>query len=193
MQGYRNPNDGLWDMPIVSNVVMPPTYPGLYPKRNMPQPVPSTQRKQDQQSNRSHTSNAKLNSFIQMQQKQNKINRSQSGNPKVNIIIRKKQPKTQLAQYLHATCQSPTASTFVKAIQNANFLSWPGLTVPLIKKHLPKSMFTYQGHMTTERQGLQSTKTTEITPLQESLDFFPPSDIPNEKTNQVCYALLDRN
>ena len=54
-------------------------------------------------------------------------------------------------------------------------------------------MFTYQGHMKTERQGLQSTKSDEITPLQDSLDFFLPSDIPNVKTNQGCYALLDRN
>lgn len=47
--------------------------------------------------------------------------------------------------------------------------------------------------MKTNLQGLQSTKSDEITPLQESLDFFLPSDRPNVKTNQVCYALIDRN
>ena len=132
MQGYRNPNDGLWDIPIVSNVVIPPTYPGLYLKRNMPKPIASTQLKQNQKSNRSQSCNQKINFFIRRKQKQNKTNRSQSGNQKLNIIIRKKQPKTQLAQYLHATCQSPTVSTFVKAMHNANFLSCPALTVPLL-------------------------------------------------------------
>ena len=46
--------------------------------------------------------------------------------------------------------------------------------------------------MKTERKGLQSTKSNVTTSIQESLDFFPPSDRPNVKTNQVCHALVDR-
>jgi len=59
-----------------------------------------------------------------------------------NVIIRKKKTKSDLAHYLHATCLNPTTTTFVKAIKNNNFTTWPGLTTDLVRKNLPKSMFT---------------------------------------------------
>ena len=58
----------------------------------------------------------------------------------------------------------------------------------MIKTHLPKSIHTYQGHLKSERQGLQSTKADSINTAQ---DYFPSSDSPNTKTNEVCYALID--
>ena len=64
----------------------------------------------------------------------------------------------ELAQYLHASCGSPRATTFIKAINNGNFLTWPGLNASLIKKQLPKSLATAQGHLNQERKNLQSTK-----------------------------------
>jgi hypothetical protein len=33
-----------------------------------------------------------------------------------------------LINYLHAACFSPVKSTWITAIKNGNFLSWPGLT-----------------------------------------------------------------
>ena len=33
LKGYRNHEDGLWDMPINTSYQMPPTHPGLYKKR----------------------------------------------------------------------------------------------------------------------------------------------------------------
>ena len=90
MQGYRNPHDGLWYIPITSKCIMPPMHPGLCLKLNVKfKPTAS-----------SH------------QERNLKTNHSQSCNQKINVIVRKKQPKTQLAQYLHVTCQSPTVSTF---------------------------------------------------------------------------------
>ena len=92
---------------------------------------------------------------------------------KCNVIIRKKQPKSQLSQYLHATCMSPVPSTFLKAIRNNNFITWPGLTTELITKHLPKTIATVQGHLKTERQGLQSTKKlSHKEQLEVDQDFF---------------------
>ena len=61
-------------------------------------------------------------------------------------------------------------------------------------------MYTYQGHMNTERQGLQSTKpkpqSTTITnkknnTTDEEQDYFPTPEQPNIKSNQVCYALIN--
>ena len=64
---------------------------------------------------------------------------------KAHVIIRKKQTKRQLATYLHATCLSPAVSTFTKAINNNQFISWPGLTSNLIIKHLPKAHAPIKG------------------------------------------------
>ena len=46
--------------------------------------------------------------------------------------------------------------------------------------------------MKSERQRLQSTKLPTKTKEQTILqDYFPTSDLPNEKINEVCYALID--
>ena len=85
--------------------------------------------------------------------------------------------KTELATYLHACCFSPAPSTFITAIKNGNFISWPGLTPSLISK-MPPSVNTAKGHLTQERQGLQSTKN-----LIQHEDFNPKQEIKNVKTN----------
>ena len=102
-----------------------------------------------------------------------------------NILICRDKSKSELAQYLHAACNSPSISTFIRAIKNNIFLSWPGLTADLITKHLPKSLATAKGHLQYERKNLQSTK--ELT--DEENDFFPSSESPNLKTHK-CYATV---
>ena len=104
---------------------------------------------------------------------------------KLNVITRNKQTHKELAQYLHATCLSPRPSAFIKAIKNNHFISWPGLNQQLIIKHLPKTIATSLGHLTSERQGLQSTKNKptvmqeEEPPKDIQEDYFPSSEIPN--------------
>ena len=61
---------------------------------------------------------------------------------KMSIVIRKKQTHHDLVRYLHAACFAPVPSTWTKAIRNNNFITWPGLTVDLVNKHLPTSMAT---------------------------------------------------
>ena len=48
--------------------------------------------------------------------------------PQANVIIRKYTSIKTLIPYLQACCFSPAKSTFLKAIKNGNFLTWPGLT-----------------------------------------------------------------
>ena len=55
--------------------------------------------------------------------------------------------KKDLASYLHKSCLRPKMSTWIKAIENNNFLTWPGLSKHLINKHLEKSEATMKGHM----------------------------------------------
>jgi hypothetical protein len=113
-----------------------------------------------------------------------------------NIIIRKDKTKMELIQWLHASCGSPKQSTFIKAVQKGNFLTWPGLTIDLIKKHLPECIATNKGHLNQERKNIQSTKPSiSINPLvklepstiERNLDFFPPSESPNLKSHQ-CFT-----
>ena len=98
-----------------------------------------------------------------------------------------------LATYLHAACFSPVPSTFVKAIKNNHFSTWPGLTADLINKILPKSIITDKGHLNQQRKNLQSTKSIEIyAPIKledADEDAFPPSDLTNQKTHDVAYTI----
>jgi len=98
-------------------------------------------------------------------------------------------------KFLHACSFSLTKSTFLKAIKNGNFITWPGLTAENVQKHLPISIATLKGHMNQEKQNVQSTKTksTSITTTDSptDIDFFPPSDHPNLKTNVCMAAIID--
>ena len=188
MKGHRNKSDGLWDMPITrpittNNVILPAPHPGIYPTRMCMHKNNKTTKK--------FIPKIKLMCRQKLHQNIDQlIQEFTSKDNKANVIIKKKQTKVTLARYLHACCLSPPITTFSKAISNNNFITWPGLTVNLIQKHLPKSMHTYQGHMHTERKGLQSTK-EKPTVKEEDLDSFPIPNEPNIKSNSVCYAIID--
>ena len=133
MRGFRNQQDGLWDIPITKHS----NAPGLLL-------------------------------------------------PKLSVIMRKDKTKADLATYLHAACFSPTTDTFIKAIKNNHFITWPGLTQLLIQKHLLPSIDTAKGHLKQEFKGLQSTKST--VPPNETSYFFPSSNVPNIKTHHVFFC-----
>ena len=82
---------------------------------------------------------------------------------------------------------SPVVSTWIKAIDNNQFTTWPGLTAELVCKHLPLSIATTQGHLKQERQKLQSTQARQASALTKEIsqDYFPKSDVPNKKCNEV--------
>jgi hypothetical protein len=40
-----------------------------------------------------------------------------------------------LVNYLHAACLSPVKSTWIQAIKNENFISWPGPMEQAVEKH----------------------------------------------------------
>ena len=94
---------------------------------------------------------------------------NQSENYSLNFIIKRNQPKYELAQFLHACAFSPALDTFQKAINNGNFISWPGIREINFKKILGNTPAIAKGHLDQERQGLQSTKQIED-------DYFPPQE-----------------
>ena len=63
-------------------------------------------------------------------------------------------------QCSHAACFSLKPATWMKAIENEQFKSWPGLTKPAVKNHLPSSMATAKGHLDRQRKKRKSTRAT---------------------------------
>ena len=58
--------------------------------------------------------------------------------------VYEKKSKQELTLFYHAACFSPTKHTFVGAIKINAFASWPGLTVELVNKYLPRTVSTKQ-------------------------------------------------
>lgn len=105
-----------------------------------------------------------------------------------NIIITG--TRKQLALFYHHAAFSPVRSTFIRAIQNGAFKSWPGLIVDLIRKHLPDQPATALGHMKLIKKGIASTK-TQI----NKDDDYSPNEITekNKRTNIVFAVTRDLN
>ena len=66
-----------------------------------------------------------------------------------------------LVRYMHAVAGFPVLSTWLKAIKNGNFNSWPGLTYDNADKYCPQSIETMKGHMVQSSQGVISTKSMD--------------------------------
>jgi hypothetical protein len=77
-----------------------------------------------------------------------------------------------LINYLHAACFSPVKSTWIKAIKNGNFSSWPGLNEQNVEKYLSKSTATAKGHLNQQRQNARTTKIKDA----ETIDPKPDPD-----------------
>jgi hypothetical protein len=91
-----------------------------------------------------------------------------------------------LINYLHTACFSPVMSTWITAIKNGNFSSWPGLTEYAVEKHLSKSTSTTKGHLNQQRQNARATKIkdTKVIITAPELDY-------GIKTQFVYAATID--
>jgi hypothetical protein len=87
-----------------------------------------------------------------------------------------------LINYLHAACFSPVKSTWITAIKNGNFTSWPGLTEHAVEKHLSKSTSTTKGHLNQQRQNARTTK------IKEPKAIVTEPDLDHEIKTQFVYA-----
>jgi hypothetical protein len=89
-----------------------------------------------------------------------------------------------LINYLHAACLSPVKSTWITAIKNGNFLSWPGLTEHAVEKHLSKSAATTKGHLNQQRQNARTTPKKNASNQESDIDH-------GIKTQFVYAATID--
>jgi hypothetical protein len=74
---------------------------------------------------------------------------------------------TNLVHYFHHACFSPVIKTWTQAIDTGFFTTWPSLTSALVRKHLPKSIETAQGHLRQDRKNVRSTKTPNQQTISE--------------------------
>jgi hypothetical protein len=71
--------------------------------------------------------------------------------------------------FLHAAAGYPVLSTWIRAIRQGFYATWPGLTPAAVKRHLPKSIITDMGHMNQQRKNQRSTKVKPSKPRANHL------------------------
>jgi hypothetical protein len=87
-----------------------------------------------------------------------------------------------LIKYLHAACFSPVKSTWITAIKNGNFTSWPGLTEHAVEKHLSKYTLTTKNHLNQQRQNARTTK------IKDTKVIVTEPDLDHGINTQFVYA-----
>jgi hypothetical protein len=75
-----------------------------------------------------------------------------------------------LINYLHAACFSPVKSTWIKAIKNGFFSSWPGLNEHNVEKYLSKSTSTAEVHLNQQKRNARTTKIKDAQLLDSDND-----------------------
>ena len=88
--------------------------------------------------------------------------------------------KPDLSMYYHCTAFPPVPTTFITAINNDNFSTWPGLTAELISNHLPKSLTTSKEHDKLSRKKLRSNRPQDST-----------QDLPVSRTKTIHITVIE--
>ncbi len=109
-----------------------------------------------------------------------------------NVYELKTQP--ELVRYYHAAAGFPTKPTWIQAINNRQFASWPGLTAKAVKKHYPEPEETQKGHCCKTRSGLRSMKTATSTNNDEddaTITKPNPQKCPTIKECKIFVKIYD--
>ncbi len=85
-------------------------------------------------------------------------------------------------RYLHAAAGFPTKESWLRAIRQGNYNSWPLINVKNVARHFPESEETQKGNMCRQRQGVHSTKTKRWDTDVTSCPMEPCSQI----THHIC-------
>jgi hypothetical protein len=85
---------------------------------------------------------------------------------------------SELLQYLHASLLSPRKSTWLNAIRNGHFTTWPGITASSVNKLLPNAIATALGHMDQKRKNYRTTREPVTT---DDTEPFVPKPLPQGK------------
>jgi hypothetical protein len=80
-------------------------------------------------------------------------NRTPSSNEAINVIFDLPSARQTFLWY-HAAAGFPVKESFIKAVRNGNYATWPKLTVMLVHKYMPESDEMAKGHLKGQRQGI---------------------------------------
>jgi hypothetical protein len=67
-------------------------------------------------------------------------------------------------RFYHASLFSPTLDTLCKAIDSNYLTTFPGFTSTQVRKHPPRSLATYKGHLNAQKMNVRSTKKSYKSP-----------------------------
>ncbi len=95
----------------------------------------------------------------------------------------------QTVRYLHAAAGHPTKHTWMKAIAQGNYNSWPLINVWNVRKYFPESEETQLGHMRGARQGVGSTRPSAFSTLGE--ESKPPHILAMEKKGDIYTKIYE--
>jgi hypothetical protein len=101
--------------------------------------------------------------------------------------------------WYHASVGFPPKETFIDAISNGNYTTWPKLTVTLINQYYTNSDETVKGHLKGQHQGIQSTKQKALENFIENKTVrikiegkkSPFHHIPITKTHEAFFRIED--
>jgi uncharacterized protein (DUF2461 family) len=68
----------------------------------------------------------------------------------INVIFELPSARETFLWY-HASAGFPTKATFIDAVRNGNYSTWPKLTVTLINRYFPDLDETIKGHLKGQR------------------------------------------
>jgi hypothetical protein len=98
--------------------------------------------------------------------------------------------KATALQHIHASLFSPATQTWIKAVKNQHFHTWPQFTPQEISKLLPKSIATTLGHLDQQRKNVRSTKRKPRTTDREDTEGIEDSNPPQAAPNNTGFAGL---
>jgi hypothetical protein len=101
--------------------------------------------------------------------------------------------------WYHASTGFPTKATFIDAVRNGNYSTWPKLMVTLINRYFPDSDKTIKGHLKGQRQGIRSTKQVALEKVIENEEIrikiecqnSPFHQTPITKTHETFFRIDD--
>ena len=121
-------------------------------------------------------------------------------NKAINVIFDLLSARQTFLWY-HAAAGFPIKESFIKAVRNGNYATWPKLTVTLINKYMPDSDKTAKGHLKGQCKGIRSTKHNAFTALVEQEqeetrikiegESSPYKPLPTTKLNDIFIRVVD--
>jgi hypothetical protein len=96
-------------------------------------------------------------------------------------------------RYLHAAAGFPPKATWLKAVCQGNYSTWPLINVKNVAKYFPESEETQMGHMQGQCQGVQSTRPVNapVTTNKANLpDTTAPVTDPPPTAHIVAHGIL---